>query len=68
LYDLPDDYFVQFVPNVERITTADVTRAAAAHLDPDRLITLVVGDLDAVAGDLEQLGLGDPVVLSAEGF
>jgi zinc protease len=68
LYDLPDDYFVQFVPNVERVTTADVTRAAAAHLDPARLITLVVGDLEVVADDLEQLGLGAPVVLSAESF
>ncbi len=68
LYDLPDDYFVQFVPNVERVTTADVTRAAAAHLDPARLLTLVVGDLEAVADDLERLGLGAPVVLSAESF
>jgi zinc protease len=68
LYDLPDDYFVQFVPNVERVTTDDVTRAAAAHLDPGRLVTLVVGDLDAVSGDLGKLGLGDPVVLTAEGF
>ena len=66
LYDLPDDYFVQFVPRVERITTADVTRAAAAHLNPERLLTLVVGDLDVIAKDLEQLGLGQPVVLSAE--
>ena len=68
LYDLPDDYFVQFVPNVERVTTADVTRAAAAHLDPARLVTLVVGDLEAVADDLGRLGLGAPVVLSAESF
>ena len=68
LYDLPDDYFVHFVPNVERVTTADVTRAAAAHLDPARLVTLVVGDLEAVADDLGRLGLGAPVVLSAESF
>ncbi len=68
LYDLPDDYFVQFVPNVERVTTADVTSAAATYLHPDRLMTLVVGDLDAVAGDLPRLGLGDPVILSADTF
>jgi predicted Zn-dependent peptidase len=68
LYDLPDDYFVQFVPNVERVTTADVTRAAAAHLDPARLVTLVVGDIEAVGDDLQQLGLGAPVVLSADTF
>jgi predicted Zn-dependent peptidase len=66
LYDLPDDYFVQFVPRVERITPAEVTRAVAEHLHPDRLLTLVVGDLDVVGKDLEQLGFGEPVVLSAE--
>jgi predicted Zn-dependent peptidase len=68
LYDLPDDYFVQFVPNVERVTTSDVTRAAAEHLNPARLVTLVVGDLESIGDDLKQLGLGDPVVLSAESF
>ena len=68
LYDLPDDYFVNFVPEVERVTTGDVTRATAEHLDPTRLITLIVGDLDAVGQDLPMLGLGDPVVLSADTF
>ena len=59
---------MQFVPRVERVTTGDVTRATAEHLDPARLITLVVGDLDVVGQDLPQLGLGDPVVLSADTF
>jgi predicted Zn-dependent peptidase len=68
LYDLPDDYFAQFVPAVERVTEDDITRVAARHLDPDRLTVLVVGDYDAVAGDLARLNLGDPVVLSADTF
>ena len=68
LYDLPDDYFAEFVPRVERITPADAMAAAARHLDPDRLVTLVVGDLDAIAPDLGRLGLGDPVLIPSEGF
>ena len=35
-----------------------------AHLDPDRLTTLVVGDLDAIGADLAALGFGEPVVLA----
>jgi predicted Zn-dependent peptidase len=66
LYDLPDDYFVQFVPRVESITTDDVTRAAAQHLHLEQLLTLVVGDVDVIGKDLEQLGLGLPIVLSTE--
>lgn len=68
LYDLPDDYFARFVPEVERVTEDEVTRVAAEHLDPDRLTVLVVGDFDIIAGDLARLGLGEPVVLSPETF
>src|SRR5206468_12585091 len=41
LYDLPDDYFALYVPRMESVTTADVMRVAAAHLDPMRLVTLI---------------------------
>ncbi|MGE3706265.1 MAG: insulinase family protein, partial [Vicinamibacterales bacterium] len=62
VHDLPDDYFARFVPAIERITPAEVTGAAERHLDPARLTTLVVGDLDAVQSGLEGLALGEPVV------
>jgi zinc protease len=68
LYDLPDDYFAQYVPRVEAITAADATAAAARHLDAARLVTLAVGDLDAIGPDLPRLNLGDAVVLSPEAF
>jgi predicted Zn-dependent peptidase len=68
LYDLPDDYFEQFVPKIERVTSADVSRVMERHLDPARLTTLVVGDLDAIAPDLARIGLGDPVILAADAF
>jgi zinc protease len=68
LYDLPDTSFAEFVPRVERLTTDEVTRAMARHLDPSRLTIVAVGDYDAVGADLGRLGLGDPVVLSADSF
>jgi predicted Zn-dependent peptidase len=68
LYDLPDDYFTEFVPRMERVTVDEVTRVARQHLDPSRLTTLVVGDLDAVSADLARLGMGAPVILSGEAF
>ena len=68
LYDLPDDYFEQFVPRIERVTSDDVSRVMARHLDPARLVTLVVGDLDVIGPDLGGLGLGEPVVLSPDAF
>ena len=68
LYDLPDDYFAHFVPLVERLTPDDVTRAAAAHLDPSRLTTLIVGDFDTVRDRSGATNLGAPLVLAAETF
>jgi zinc protease len=68
LYDLPDDYFEQFVPRIERVTSEDVSRVMERHLEPARLTTLIVGDFDTIGRDLSRLGLGDPVVLSAESF
>jgi predicted Zn-dependent peptidase len=68
LFELPDDYFAQFVPLVSRVTAADVSRVMARHIDPQRLTMLIVGDLDVVGADLAALGLGDPVVLPADAF
>ena len=68
LYDLPDDYFAQFVSRVERVTRDDISRVMTRHVDPARLTTLVVGDLDAIGPDLARLGLGEPVVLSSDAY
>lgn len=68
LYDLPDDYFAQFVPRIERLTPDEVMGVARRHLDPDRLTTLVVGDLDQIGPQLQRSRLSAPVVLSAELF
>lgn len=63
LYDLPDTYFSEFVPRVTAVTSADVTRAAAAHLRPEEALVVVVGAAERVATDLERLGFGAPVVI-----
>ena len=59
LYDLPDDYFTTFVPKVLSLTEQDVTAIAAKHIDPSRLLTVVVGDRDKLTPSLAALDLGD---------
>jgi zinc protease len=68
LYDLPDDYFAEFVPRVERVTADEVSAVMARHVDPSRLTTLVVGDLDSIGADLARLDKGDPVIVSHDSF
>lgn len=68
LYDLPDTYFDDFVPTIERLTAEDITRVTAGYLDPARLTTLVVGDYDAIGADLAGLNLGVPSLMAADTF
>jgi zinc protease len=58
LYSLPDDYFSQFVPRVSAVDSSDVTRVAREHLDPARLVTVVVGDREKIGASLARLDLG----------
>ncbi|MGH9310889.1 MAG: M16 family metallopeptidase [Vicinamibacterales bacterium] len=59
LYDLPDDYFTTFVDRVLAVDVAEVTRVAQAHIDPQRLLTVVVGDREKVGPTLDSLNLGE---------
>jgi predicted Zn-dependent peptidase len=59
LYGLPDDYFTTFVPKVLSVDASDVTRAAQEHIDPARLLTVIVGDRDKVGPTLGVLNLGE---------
>jgi predicted Zn-dependent peptidase len=66
LYGLPDLYFEEFVPKVNAIEAPDVVRAAAKYVDPARMVTLVVGDHQAIGESLVALGLGEPQLLPPE--
>jgi predicted Zn-dependent peptidase len=59
LYGLPDNYFTTFVPRVLSIDEAEVTRVAQDHLDPGRLLTVIVGDREKVTPTLGALALGE---------
>lgn len=58
LYGLPDDYFSSFVPKVLTIDESEVTRVAVEHIDPSRLLIVIVGDRDKVAPSLVKADLG----------
>jgi hypothetical protein len=44
------------------LTTEDLTRAAAAHIDPSRFVGVIIGDCDKI-GDVDDLGFGDAMVM-----
>jgi len=68
LYDLPDDYYAQFVPRIEAVSRDEVSRVMTRYIDPGRLTTLIVGDIDVFGAELGGLGVGDPLVLPPDAF
>jgi len=65
-HELPDDELERYRPAIEAVTAGEVLAAARAHIDLDRLGIVLVGDADAVAADVEALGLGELEVIRDE--
>ena len=69
IYNLPDNYFADFITRVNAVTLEDVNRVANKYLTPDKLAIVVVGDRKTIEPGLKEIeGLGSSIVyLDAEG-
>ncbi len=65
-YERPDDYVTTLKPRTEAVTL-DAVRAAAGLIRPSALTWVVVGDLAQIEEPVRALGLGEVVVLDADG-
>ena len=54
-YDYPDDFIFQYQKGVEETTIADVQRVAEQYLQPDKIVTLVVGNEAEIQPPLSSL-------------
>jgi zinc protease len=59
-YGYPADYLRTWRDKLAAVTRADAARAAKAHLAPDGMVVLVVGNPKAFDRPLASLGLGAP--------
>lgn len=55
IHRLPDSYYDEYRTQVRRVTTASVLRAAQAHLHPDQLRIVVVGDPAVIAQPVSEV-------------
>lgn len=53
-YNLPSDYYANYLEKVEEVTEEDVQMAAEKYILPDEAIVLVVGDKEKVAEKLKK--------------
>jgi predicted Zn-dependent peptidase len=64
IHDLPDGYYDEYRTRVRGVTTASVLRAAQAHLHPDQLRIVVVGDPAVIASPVgEVAGMAAEIVV-----
>jgi zinc protease len=64
--DLPDDELARYRGLIEAVTVGDVQKAAQDHIHMDRMAIVMVGDADAVRGELEAANLGELEVIREE--
>jgi zinc protease len=55
LYNLPDDYFNNYLVNIRAVKLEDVQRVANRYLDPSKMAILVVGDRKVIESGLRSL-------------
>jgi zinc protease len=69
VYDLPDNYFNEFITKVNAVTIEDVDRVARKYLDPDNMAIVIVGDRKVIEPGLKQIEKWGEAVyhLDAEG-
>jgi len=65
-YQFPPDYLQSYRDNLAKVTRDQVARAARKHIDPDRLVVLVVGNHKEFDRPLASLGLGDTRMVRLE--
>ncbi|NES95131.1 MAG: insulinase family protein [Desertifilum sp. SIO1I2] len=60
-YDYPADFIFQYQRGVENTTIADIQRVARTYLKPENMVTLVVGNNQAINPPLSSLAQGTSV-------
>jgi predicted Zn-dependent peptidase len=58
VYQLPDDYFLKYVPSIKAVTAEDVQRVAQKYIQPDRFPVIIVGDRKVIEPGVRALNLG----------
>ena len=58
LYNLPLDYYNNYVQNIEAVTQADVQRVAREYINPASLAIVIVGDRKSIELGLKAINAG----------
>jgi len=66
-YGLPDDYYQKYPGLVQKLTIADLTKAAVRTVHPESLVWIIVGDRAQIEPKIKELGFSQITVIDADG-
>ncbi|MBI4547675.1 MAG: insulinase family protein [Ignavibacteriae bacterium] len=67
LYGLPEDYYENYLRNIESITLNDIQRVAQKYLDTSKMAVVVVGDLTKIKEPVSAMKLGEVILCDVNG-
>jgi zinc protease len=67
LYGLPEDYFNNYLQNIEAVPLDEVQRVSKKYLDTSKMAVVVVGDLAKIKDGVVALKLGQTVLCDLDG-
>ncbi len=66
-YGLPDDYFQKYPGLVQKLTIADLNKAAAKTVHPESVTWIIVGDRAKIEPKIRELGFSEIYVIDGDG-
>jgi zinc protease len=66
-YGLPDDYYQKYPGLVQKLSIADLTKAAAKTIHPDGVVWIIIGDRAQIEPKIKELGFTQVTVIDADG-
>jgi zinc protease len=66
VYGLQESFFNEYVPKIQAVTGADVQRIAGRHIQPDRVLIVIAGDLKSIEAPLRAANFAPVTVVTAD--
>mgnify|MGYP000064513200 CR=1 FL=1 len=67
-YDLSQDYVKEQQQQLQALTIEEAQAAISSYINPDKMVYLVVGDAKTQLPRMQELGLGEPILLDKNGI
>jgi zinc protease len=66
VYGLQESFFNEYVAKIQAVSATDVQRIARQHIQPDRAIIVIAGDLASIEGPLKAANIGPVTIVTAD--